>query len=109
MAEHSSQVARLQVLREAAGLSQSELARKSGIPQQRISSYERGIRAPKLPSALALCQTLKCQLRDLGYEYAHDLAGHEHLRWVHDHWHELTDAQREVVSAVVASIRESHR
>lgn len=37
---------RLKLLRESRGLSQSELARRIGVPNQSVSNYERGFRQP---------------------------------------------------------------
>jgi len=44
----------LRTARRRAGLSQSELARRSGVPQPAISAYEAGTRQPAFDTAMAL-------------------------------------------------------
>ena len=59
----------LKELRQAKGLTQEQLARLSGVPQQVISAYERGAkdwRNMPLSRALALADALGCEdLRNL--------------------------------------------
>jgi transcriptional regulator with XRE-family HTH domain len=45
-----------------AGLSQRTLAARSGVPEKRISSYERGARQPPLPAANSVLAALGLQL-----------------------------------------------
>lgn len=59
---------KLRMLREAAGLSQSELARKSGVGLRAIQQYEQGakdINRAAAGSVQALARTLHCQMEDL--------------------------------------------
>ncbi|KFI96880.1 helix-turn-helix domain-containing protein [Bifidobacterium stellenboschense] len=59
----------LKELRQAAGLTQEQLAEASGVPQPVISAYERGAkdwRNMPLERAIALADALKCDdLRNL--------------------------------------------
>jgi DNA-binding XRE family transcriptional regulator len=50
--------ARLKVLREAAGLSQPELAEKAGCHKFTVSKMERGTQEPAWPLVLTLCDAL---------------------------------------------------
>lgn len=59
---------RLQNLRKAAGLSQSQLASMAGISVQVLQQYERGTRdlnGAKLATLLKLCNALTCKLSDI--------------------------------------------
>lgn len=49
---------RLRELRQSAGLTQVALAEASGVPQPRISKYERGTRQPSLDTLRALAKVL---------------------------------------------------
>ena len=58
----------LQRLRKAAGLSQSQLAKLTGINVQVLQQYERGARdlnGAKLVTLLKICNTLECRLADI--------------------------------------------
>lgn len=55
----------LQRAREAAGLSQSELAKAIGIPVGSVKNYEQGRREPKLFVAVKLAATLKVSVESL--------------------------------------------
>lgn len=57
-ASHRKLVARLRTLRESAGLSQSELAKALGWPQQRLSAVEAGARRLDVIEFLALTDAL---------------------------------------------------
>lgn len=50
--------ARLRELRESAGLSQTELAKKSGVPQATIAAYEVGRHAATWPNVIKLADAL---------------------------------------------------
>jgi len=57
---------RLKEARHAAGLSQTELARASGVPLRTITNLEQGIALkPKLATATKLAKALKIKLADL--------------------------------------------
>jgi transcriptional regulator with XRE-family HTH domain len=59
---------RLQAVRQAAGLSQSQLANASGISVRVLQDYERGARnlnGAKLSTLLKLCLVLKCKLSEI--------------------------------------------
>ncbi|MDQ2099794.1 MAG: XRE family transcriptional regulator [Oscillatoriales cyanobacterium] len=73
-AQESKDIPALQILREAAGLSQSALAKKipdktrtKTLTQQAISKWERGIDEPELTivQMKALCEALGKTLNDL--------------------------------------------
>lgn len=52
--------------REKRGLTQAELSKLSGVPQQTISSLETGERAnPRADTLFALCIPLQCEITDL--------------------------------------------
>jgi transcriptional regulator with XRE-family HTH domain len=61
-AEHFA--ARLKEFREAAGLSQHELARRAGVSQPVLSQYESGKRKPSLAHAAALAGALGLAVND---------------------------------------------
>lgn len=50
---------RLKAIRQAAGLSQPQLAAESGVPVGTIRDYEQGRRDPLLDSAVKLARALK--------------------------------------------------
>lgn len=59
---------KLQNARQAAGMSQSQLARAAGISVRVLQDYERGARdisGAKLATLLKLCNVLHCELRDI--------------------------------------------
>ena len=59
---------KLQALRLAAGLSQSQLAEETGISVRMIQKYEQGakdLNGAKLFTLLKLCLALKCRLSDI--------------------------------------------
>lgn len=59
---------KLQAARQAAGLTQQQLADQTGISLSTIQKYERGskdINGAKLLALLKLTSTLKCQLNDI--------------------------------------------
>lgn len=58
---------RLAFLREAAGLSQTELARRVGVQAHSISNIERGIYGISDDTALLICKVLECSSIDLLY------------------------------------------
>ena len=57
MEQHSEPV-RLRDAREAAGLTQAELATQVGITKQSISDFEVGDKVPSLPTAAAIARVL---------------------------------------------------
>lgn len=57
--------ARLRTLREAAGLSQRELARQMGIRQSSVSGWEAGRNTPQLNLAARLAQALGVKIGEL--------------------------------------------
>lgn len=62
---------KLKELRKAAGLSQAELAERSGMKQQHISAYEKGIngiRNMSYEKAKAIAKALNCKMEDLDDE-----------------------------------------
>ena len=57
--------ARIKMLRERAGLSQTRLAEISGIGQNVISNWECGYNYPPYEGVCALCAALKCDVYEL--------------------------------------------
>ena len=58
----------LQRLRQAAGLSQSQLASKAGVNTRMLQFYEQGskdINNAKLSTLLKICAVLNCRLSDI--------------------------------------------
>jgi transcriptional regulator with XRE-family HTH domain len=55
----------IQKLREAAGLSQSEMARKAGIPVRSIQNWEQGHRMPRPQVLLSLASALGVSVEKL--------------------------------------------
>ena len=64
--------ATLRQLRERTGLTQEELARRSGIPLRTYQRWETGETAarPSIPQIKALCRELKIPIEDLPDEFA---------------------------------------
>lgn len=56
---------RLRFLRERAGLSQTELGERAGIPQNNISNWELGISYPQYEGIRKLCPALGCSADEL--------------------------------------------
>lgn len=56
--------ARLRELREAAGLTQEDLAQRTGLQYQSIARYERGAVEPTWPIVLKLANALGVELND---------------------------------------------
>jgi len=56
---------RLQKLREATGMSQSQLARASGIPVGTLQGWEQGRRKPLLETAAVVAKALGVAIEDL--------------------------------------------
>lgn len=67
-----STVMRIRELREALGMSQSELARTMGVSHVTVSHWETGVKQPLARRIPALAQALHCDINDL---YAADAAG----------------------------------
>ena len=57
----------LRRLREAANLSQAELARRVQVSAPMICQIERGTKAPSLLLGLALAAALDCDVKDLAF------------------------------------------
>lgn len=55
----------LRTIRIAAGLSQTELARRIGVNQSSIADWERGKCFPEIGNAIKLAKTLHCSLDEL--------------------------------------------
>lgn len=55
----------VRLLRVGRGLSQGELARRSGISQATLSNLERGLYAPTLGTLFAIADELCCEVRAL--------------------------------------------
>lgn len=59
---------KLKALREARGLSQSQLAKMVGISARVLQNYEQGVRdlnGAKLATLLKICNALECRLADI--------------------------------------------
>lgn len=55
----------LRTVRTAAGLTQTELARRIGVNQSSIADWERGKCYPKTGSAIKLARALQCSLDEI--------------------------------------------
>lgn len=55
----------LRAVRTAAGLSQTELAKRIGVTQSSIADWERGKCSPRAGSAVKLARVLRCSLDDI--------------------------------------------
>jgi transcriptional regulator with XRE-family HTH domain len=55
----------VQSLREKAGLSQSELARKAGVPVRSVQNWEQGHRLPRPQALLPLAEALEVPVEHL--------------------------------------------
>jgi transcriptional regulator with XRE-family HTH domain len=55
----------IQKLREQAGLSQSELARKAGVPVRSVQNWEQGHRLPRAQALLPLANALAVSVEKL--------------------------------------------
>lgn len=51
--------------RRAAGLSQADLAERSGVSTEFVSRMERGVTFPSVPTLMSLCRALACTPNDL--------------------------------------------
>lgn len=61
-------ITKLQQKRKEAGLSQSQLAAKSGVPLRTLQHYEIGdkdIRKAAVETVLALAEALECDLKEI--------------------------------------------
>ncbi len=59
---------KLQALRKARGLSQSQLAERTGISLRMIQHYEQGkndLNSARLSTILKLCAALECKMNDI--------------------------------------------
>lgn len=79
---------RIKAARQQAGLTQTELADKLGIPFQSISQWERDTRKPKQETLLKIAKALGVHLRDLSddswleeIDRQHPTAGKEYARY----------------------------
>lgn len=52
-------------LREAAGMTQAELANKIGVTQPIVASWETGVKSPRAAKLPKLAQILGCTIDDL--------------------------------------------
>jgi transcriptional regulator with XRE-family HTH domain len=55
----------LQELRKKAGLTQAELASRSGLPLRSVQNWERSHRVPRAAAILALAEALKAPVEEL--------------------------------------------
>lgn len=74
---------RLRELRLKRGLSQQELAKKVGISNQSISSYEKGVRKPKIEAWKKLADYFGVSVPYLQGKYDH-LTKKEALQTIHE-------------------------
>lgn len=56
---------KIKEFRIKAGLTQAQLAEAIGKPQQHVSRWETGERAPSVPALMAIAKVLKCSIGDL--------------------------------------------
>lgn len=55
----------MKTYREKKGMSQTELAKAVGISQSEISSYESGVKSPRVNVALAIAEVLGVKIGEL--------------------------------------------
>lgn len=55
----------MKTYREQKGMSQTELAKAVGISQSEISSYESGVKSPRVNVALAIAEVLGVKIGEL--------------------------------------------
>lgn len=63
----------LKTIRSEAGLTQEELAKKIGISQKTVSSWETGRTFPTMGDVISLCRTLNCTMERLTGTKIHDI------------------------------------
>lgn len=51
--------------REALGWTQEDLAKRTGIAQNKISNFENGVHMPRRADLLKLCEVFHCNIGDL--------------------------------------------
>ncbi|NPV80694.1 MAG: helix-turn-helix transcriptional regulator [Firmicutes bacterium] len=94
---------RIKELREAAGLSQNELARRAGIAQSGLSYLETGAKSPSIDTLLRICDALGVSLSQfVGQEpdqISEDL--HQLIREAKD----LTPAQRKALTEFIRTLK----
>ncbi|HEX7153161.1 MAG TPA: helix-turn-helix transcriptional regulator [Thermoanaerobaculia bacterium] len=56
---------RMREIRQKAGMTQVELAERSGLAQTRVSELERGVRSPNLATVVRLALALDCKVSAL--------------------------------------------
>lgn len=57
---------KLKLAREAAGLSQAQLSKRTSIPKKTLQFYEQGLRQlSKIDTILKICIALNCQIEDI--------------------------------------------
>lgn len=65
MSDRTASGARIKMLRERAGYSQTELGERSGLQQNSISNWELGYAYPQYQGIRALCMALSCSADEL--------------------------------------------
>ena len=65
MKRNTTIVNNLGYIRTVKGLSQEQLARKTGIDRRIISAFELHVKIPSLKQALLLARALKCSVNDI--------------------------------------------
>ena len=56
---------KIRMQREAAGMSQSELARKLGLDSSTVNKWESGASVPRLGNLVAMASILRCSVGEL--------------------------------------------
>ena len=99
---------RLKQIREEKGLSQNELAKKINMTQQRISSYEKGIREPDIETLKILADFFNVSIDYLLGKT--DKRNNDKKEELEIHWalnggyNALNDTNREIARSVIESL-----
>jgi transcriptional regulator with XRE-family HTH domain len=70
---------RMKELRNDRGLSQNELAAKSGISSKYLSRIEVGLHFPSIDTLIKLAEALNVELKDF-FEFSHKVSSNKELR-----------------------------
>ena len=94
---------RLSRIRHHARMTQEELARKAGVPQQSISAYERGFRtSPTLQNLQSLASALNVSPLDLDPELGAVIPADLHP--LVSSWPALSGREQKIILAVIRQV-----
>lgn len=95
--------ARIKQLREAAGLSQNELARRAGLAQSGLSYLESGAKGPSIDTLLRICSALGLSLSQFLGEEDNPLP--PDIRLLVREVEQLTPDQRRTLTEFIRSLK----